>query len=380
MISLREILLYFDPVEPLAIHTDERIIHPLKDHILIHRNHAALPEADLPGIVLAGIGNPDIANEIRSYLYGLTNVLPGKEMVDLGNIREGKTPADTRIGLMDIIAELGKAHRILILIGRDTHDVLTLCQAHNRLETPYNLTVIDSIIDLMPENRLRHGHYLNELVSDPNGLLFDFVHLGYQSYLNDAGSLDRLGELFFESHRLGALRDDMRESEPVFRNSDLAVFSMNAIRQTEAPGVTFPSANGFTAEESCQLARFAGLSDKLSLFSLVGFQPGRDQGQQTSALAAQIIWHFLQGLNQRKSDYPFSDITLYQKYLINLPKTGFNLTFYKSPASGRWWIEVPYPDTKYSRSLYVACSPRDYQVACEGEVPDRWWNHYRRLS
>ena len=188
-----------------------------------------------------------------------------------------------------------------------------------------------------------------------------------------------LGELYFESHRLGTLRNDIRESEPVFRNSDLAVLSMNSIRQTEAPGVTFPSANGFTAEESCQLAKFAGLSDKLSLFALAGFQPDRDRTGQTPALAAQIIWHFLQGVTQRKSDYPFSDIRLYQKYLINLPKTGFNLTFFKSPSSGRWWVEVPYPDPKYPRSLYVACSPGDYQIASDGEVPDRWWNHYRRL-
>jgi arginase family enzyme len=380
MPSLQEILLYFDPVGPMAFHTDERILQPVGEFTGIYRKPGSYPGIDQAKIVLAGIGNPELADEIRTFLYGLSTVLPKGEMVDIGNFREGKSPADTRIGLTDVITELGKARKILVLIGSDTHDVLTCCKAYNSLETPYNLAVIDSIIDMMPEDQAYRSHYLNELVADPDGSLFDFVHLGYQSYMNDAGSLDRLGELFFEFHRLGALRDDIRESEPVFRNSDLAVFSMNAIRQTEAPGVSFPSANGFTAEESCQLTRFAGLSDKLSLFALAGFKPERDLGGQTAALAAQMIWHFLQGVNQRKSDYPFSDIRLYQKYLINLPKTGFNLTFYKSPASARWWMEVPYPDTKYPRSLYIACSPRDYQVACDGEVPDRWWNHYRRLT
>lgn len=380
MPPLQEILLYFDPVGPMAFHTDERILNPVGESTGIYRNQGTPPDLERAKIVLAGIGNPHLADEIRSYFYGLSSLLAPGDLVDLGNFREGKTGADTRIGLMDVIMELGKAHKIMILIGRDTHDALTLCKAFTRLETPYNLAVVDSVIDIMPDDQSSRSHYLNELVSDPGGYLYDFVHLGYQSYLNDPGSLDRLGELFFETHRLGALRDDIRESEPVFRNSDLLVFSMNAIRQTEAPGVTFPSANGFSAEESCQLAKFAGLSDKLRLFALAGFQPGRDQGNQTSALAAQIIWHFLQGVNQRKSDYPFSDIRLYQKYLINLPKTGLNLTFYKSPASGRWWMEVPYPDTKYPRFLYVACSSRDYQVASDGEVPDRWWNHYRRLS
>ncbi len=380
MSSLQEILLYFDPVGPLAIHTDERILNPVIDSIGIHRTQGNPPDIDNAKIVLAGIGNPALADEIRTWLYGLTAIQSAGDVVDLGNFREGKTPADTRFGLIDVITELGKGHKVIILIGRDTHDVLNFGLAYNQLESPYNLAVIDSVIDIMPESQASRSHYLNELISIKEGGLYDFVHLGYQTYLNDPEGLDRLGELYFESHRLGALREDMRESEPVFRNSDLVVFSMNAIRQTESPGVTFPSANGFTGEESCQLARFAGLSDKLSLFALAGFQPSRDRGEQTSALAAQMIWHFLQGVNQRKMDYPYSDIRLYQKYLINLPKTGFNLIFYKSPSTGRWWVEVPFPETKYPRSLYVACSPRDYQVASDGEVPDRWWNHYRRLS
>jgi formiminoglutamase len=379
MPSLTEILHYFDPVGPLVLHTDERILHPAGDYTGIHRKNA-IPDIERAKIILAGIGNPGLADQIRCYLYGLSTALPAGEMVDLGNLREGKTGADTAIGLMDVVSELGKAHKILVLIGRDTHDVLSYCRAYNKLESPYNLTVIDSIIDIMPEDQSERSHYLNELISDTEGCLFDFVHMGYQTYLNDSGSFDRLGDLFFEHHRLGSLREDIRESEPVFRNSDLVVFSMNSIRQPEAPGVSFPSINGFTAEEACQLAKFAGLSDKLSLFALASFRAENDRGEQTSALAAQIIWHFMQGISQRKSDYPFTDINQYQKYLITLPKTGFNLTFFKSPVSGRWWIEVPYPDSKYPRSLYIACSPRDYQIASEGEVPDRWWNHYRRLS
>ncbi len=380
MPSLQEILHYFDPVGPLAVHTDDRIIHPVSERMEIHRKTGPSPDLGRAKIVFGGIGDPLVANEIRSCLYGLASAFPPGELVDLGNFREGKTGADTRIGLTDVITELGKAHKIMIWLGRDTHEVLTFCKAYQKLETPYNLAVIDSILDIMPEIHAEKGHYLNELIANPDSGLFDFVHLGYQTYLNDSGSFDRMGELYFEHHRLGELRADIREAEPVFRNSDLLVFSMNAIRQPEAPGVSFPSANGFSAEDACQLSRFAGLSDKLTLFAVTGFQPECDLGAQTTALAAQMIWHFLQGVFLRKFDYPFGDILLYQKYLINLPNTGFNLTFFKSPASGRWWVEVPYPDTKYPRSLYVACSARDYQIASDGELPDRWWNHYRRLS
>ena len=380
MAGLQDILHYFDPVGPLAAHADDRTLTPHGETVSVYRSGGKKPDTAKASVIIAGMGNPAQADEIRRYLYGLVSILPEGEIADLGNLREGRSPADTLTGVSDVITELGKARKTLVVIGRDSHDIRAYCKAYDRLETPYNLAVIDSIIDIMPESQAAKSHYLNPVISDAEGALYDFVHLGYQSYFNDPASLDRLGELFFEHHRLGKLRDDIRESEPVFRNSDLVAFSMNAIRQTEAPGVTFPSANGFTAEEACQLSRFAGLSDKLSLFALCGFRQERDLRGQTASLAAQVIWHFMQGFSQRKNDYPFSDIRLYQKYLINLPKTGFNLVFYKSPSSGRWWMEIPHPDPKYPRVLYVACSPSDYQIAVDGEVPDRWWNHYRRLS
>ncbi|MFH0760830.1 MAG: hypothetical protein V2A67_04945 [Bacteroidota bacterium] len=380
MRSLTEILLYFDPVEPLNIKGDERILNPLNNQITIHGNNSHSPNVRDAGILLFGVGKPTRANFIREWLYGLSGIASLGMIADLGNLRDGKNPADTRIGLADVITEAGKARKIVIVLGSSSHEILTFGLAYDRLETPYNLTVVDPVIDIMPDDHADKSHYLNALISAPDGNLFDFVHLGYQTYLTDPGSFDRLDELFFEHQRLGTLREDLREAEPVFRNSDILSFSMASIRQTEAPGVFYPSANGFTAEEACQLTRFAGLSDKLSLLAISGFEDGRDLNGQTSGLAAQMIWFFLQGISQRKSDYPYADIRQYQKYIVDLPKSGHNLTFYKSPNTNRWWVEVPYPESSTPRSLFVACSYRDYQIASEGDIPDRWWNNYRRLS
>lgn len=380
MRSLKEILLYFDPVEPLNIKGDDRILTTLKDQISIHGTNSDSPNIKDASVLIFGVGKPARANFIREWLYGLSGIPSLGVIADLGNLRDGKNPADTRIGLADVITEAGKARKILIVLGSSTHDILAFGQAYDRLETPYNLTVVDPVIDIMPEDHAARSQYLNALTSAPDGNLFDFVHLGYQTYLTDPGSFDRLDELFFEHQRLGTLREDLREAEPVFRNSDIVSFSLASIRQTEAPGVFYPSANGLTAEEACQLTRFAGLSDKLTLLALSNFDDERDLNGQTAGLAAQMAWFFLQGISQRKSDYPFADIRQYQKYIVDLPKSGYNLTFYKSPNSNRWWVEVPYPGSTSPRSLFIACSYRDYQIASEGEVPDRWWNNYRRLS
>ncbi|MFA6352610.1 MAG: hypothetical protein WCW86_09825, partial [Bacteroidales bacterium] len=132
-------------------------------------------------------------------------------------------------------------------------------------------------------------------------------------------------------------------------------------------------------EEACQLARYAGLSDRLTLLALTDYEPARDTSGQTAGLAAQLIWFFLQGVSQRKAEYPFTDIKDYQKYTVNLAQSGHELVFFKSPLSNRWWMQVPYPDPKYQRSVIIACSLRDYQTACDGDIPDRWLNTYRRL-
>ncbi|NLO69017.1 MAG: hypothetical protein GX098_10705 [Bacteroidales bacterium] len=379
MNSSTEILLYFEPPGRIPIVTDDRITSALGSNIAIHRTKKSTLNLRKAKIVLIGTGNPLAANQIRSYLFGLSALMAKGLVADLGNFREGKTPADTRAGLADVITELGKAGKIVVLLGTGMHLMPVVGKAYNRLEVPFNLTVVDSRIDLMSPENSDKSLYLNEMVTDPEGRLFDFCHLGHQAYLNDPLATDRLSELLFDHFRLGILRDDLREAEPVMRNSDIAFFSLSSVRQPEAPGTTFPSAIGFTGEEACQLARYAGLSDRLTLLALTDYEPARDTSGQTAGLAAQLIWFFLQGVSQRKAEYPFTDIKDYQKYTVNLAQSGHELVFFKSPLSNRWWMQVPYPDPKYQRSVIIACSLRDYQTACDGDIPDRWLNTYRRL-
>ena len=51
-------------------------------------------------------------------------------------------------------------------------------------------------------------------------------------------------------------------------SSSVTAFSMASVRSSDAPETRLASPNGLYAEEACQLARFAGLSDKLSVFQI----------------------------------------------------------------------------------------------------------------
>src|SRR3546814_12147787 len=61
---------------------------------------------------------------------------------------------------------------------------------------------------------------------------------------------------------------------------------------------------------------------------------------------------------------------------------GHEVVFYKSNRSGRWWMQIPYPEqhSRNDRFHLVPCSYRDYQQASSGEMPDRWWKTYQKRS
>ena len=186
--------------------------------------------------------------------------------------------------------------------------------------------------------------------------------------------------LFFDYFRLGIVQSDIRKVEPVLRDADIVSFCMSGIKQSEAPGNFRSSPNGFYGEEACQIAKYSGISDRVSSFGLYDLFAGNDRNDQSSHLAAQIIWHFIDGFYQRKNDYPKSDISEYQKFIVPLIKLEHDLIFYRNEKTDRWWMEVPYIKSMNKMSIIISCSHEDYMLACNNEIPDRWWKVYQKIS
>jgi hypothetical protein len=47
----------------------------------------------------------------------------------------------------------------------------------------------------------------------------------------------------------------------------------------------------------------------------------------------------------------------------------------------RWWMKLPVEQGKnrYLNHHLLPCSYKDYQQACNNEVPDRWWNALQKM-
>jgi len=390
-------LMIYDFLSPVNrdIILDGADLHPaqLGSYVFISNgsNDIDLSEFDIAIIGVpddrASVGNTGSAKApdlIRKQFYKLFMPPIEKEfkVIDLGNITIGETSRDTYFAIAQIVIELLMQKVIPVIIG-GSHD-LTMGQylGYKNLQTLINVVLVDEKIDMFEPTQPQTdstSFVMNMLTHTPN-FLFNYSHLGYQTYLNDAKMVATLESLNFDCQRLGLIRANLEEVEPVLRDADMLSIDISAIRQADAPAHAQASPNGFTGEELCQIARYAGLSDKLTSIGIYETNPGYDNNHQTTQLTAQMIWYFIEGFYNRVGDYPI-DIDNHLKFTVHLSDADHDLIFWKSRKTERWWMELPFGDKqKFARHQLMPCSFRDYEAACNQELPDRWMRAYTKLT
>ncbi len=323
---------------------------------------------------------PDI---IREKYYQLKKAQHPYQVVDLGNIRLGETLKDTYAALSTIMIELIKEGILPVILGGSQDLTYAQYLAYQQLEETVNIVSVDAKFDLgSTEEEIRSSTYLGKIILHEPNFLFNFSNIGYQTYFVGNDQVELMDKLFFDAYRLGQVRKDLEEVEPIVRNADILSFDMTSIRQSDAPGNGNASPNGFYGEEACQIVRYAGLSDKLTSIGFYEANPLFDNHDQTSHLIAQMIWYFIDGFYNRKRDMPVSNKTGFVKYRVVLKKSEQEIIFYKSEKSSRWWMEVPFPNSKvkYHRHHLVPCSYKDYETACRDEMPERWWQAFQKIT
>ncbi len=310
---------------------------------------------------------------IRSYFYKLSEI-PRLNVVDLGNLKPGKLVKDTYASVKDVIAELLQQGIIPVIIGGSQDITVPLVRALPNQHNENELTVVDSILDDF-DDEFHSNSFLNQLHKEFSKNLLVSV-MGYQTYFVPPNKLHLANKKNWNLYRLGTVRNNFNQIEPILRDSDIVSFDISSIRQTDCPAASFLSPNGLYTEEACQLANLSGLSDKLKLFSLFEYQKNLDVNGQSAHLAAQIIWYFMYGVSQRKNDYPNKKLSSYKKIYVKLEKIDFDLVFYENKQNKRFWAEIPTGTN--GKSKIISCSEYDYKKACKNEIPDRIWQNISR--
>jgi formiminoglutamase len=320
-------------------------------------------------------GSSEAPNLIRRKLYELFSINEKLRIIDLGNLKQAATPEDTYFGMRDVMTDLLNNQVTAIVIGGTQDITRGLFMAYELQSSLVNVVTIDARID-MDSGPLHSFSWNQPVISSPR--LFRYTTLGHQQYLVNAGHIESLEEKGFDVIRLGPLRSNLMMAEPFLRDAHLVSFDIAAVKQSDAPGTRFPSPNGLMAEEACQLSRYAGLSDLVSCFGIYEINGEYDRGDQTSHLAAQAIWHFIEGFSQRKKERPAPNHTDFKVFMVNHRDMEHALTFYKSQLTGRWWMEIP--ELQTGKQVFVACSQEEYQQACNHDIPEMWWKAFQRIN
>lgn len=315
-------------------------------------------------------------DEVRIQLYRLMMGNWNSTIIDIGDVEEGDTVEDTYFVVKEIVAGLLEENIIPIVLGLTQDITFPTYRAFDKIKNMVNLVSIDSRFDFGEDDELISSHsYMSKIITDKPNNLFNFSNIGYQSYFNAQEEKDLMERLFFDAYRLGEVAANIELAEPVLRSSDIVSLDLRAIRASEMGMTRNFSPNGFTGREICAIARYAGISDKVSLF---GIYEG-ENSHQAFQMIAQIIWYFIEGLSYRIKEYPSSKSEDFTKFTV--PTDTEELIFFKSHVTERWWVEVPTILAEHTKTNSVAllpCTEEDYLDACNQNIPERWFKAYRK--
>jgi arginase family enzyme len=382
----------FEFLRPVEQQLFEEIVsaesHNLGSQLLVHTKSSGIPDLENVQIAIVSVNENRLAegyedeflnfNKIRRSFYSL---FPGNwhlNIADLGSIEKGETVEDTYFALQSLVKELLKKNIIPVILGGSQDLIYAQYRAYDFVEQMVNLVNVDSRFDLGDaEKPISNKSYIGKIVVNKPYNLFNYSNVGYQTYYNSQEEIGLMERLFFDAFRLGEVSNNIRIVEPVMRDANLVGIDLNAVNASSINSSPNNSPNGFDGKEICALARYAGISDKVSSFGI--YEYTSKYSETGNMLIAQMIWYFIEGVNYRSNENTLSAKKDFIKYQVPIEEE--ILVFFKSPRTGRWWIEIPFisnSNTKLKRHTLLPCNHEDYLEACNQVIPERWYKTKRK--
>ena len=322
-------------------------------------------EIDIPGddisnslktyrLALLGLEGSAAAT-IRKTLYQYARPQALPRIIDLGNFTGTKNGQ-----LLEILMGLTQLEIIPILLGGDEKFYRDMVAAMMHESNPMHWATVDKMQRTIP--------LLETLPVSKNRIQWHWMGVQKHLFQPMAGTQSNSDHLHY---RLGVVRHDIKEMEPVIRDCSALEIHLCSVRSSEAPAHQDAGPSGFYSEEICQLSRYAGLSDQIRMLRVMGLDASMDVNGYSATCAAQSIWYFIEAIAQRKSDHPSVSDRM-TSYTVSLKDPDLEIIFVKSQRSGRWWMTIP--DKEDGRTNYLSCSHKDYMMACQNILPDRYLN------
>ncbi|MEZ4874198.1 MAG: formimidoylglutamase [Flavobacteriaceae bacterium] len=350
----------------------------------LHKNKGELPAMEDIHFAIVGVkenrndenylGEELSFDALRKTFYGLYPGNWSSKIVDLGDIDKGEAVSDTYFAVKTVLEALLKQNIIPLLLGGSQDLLYSHYRAYDHVKTMVNLVNVDSRFDLgVAENPISNKSYVGKIIVDQPYNLFNYSVLGYQSYFNPPAEIGLMDKLYFDAYRLGSVTQDITITEPILRDADIVAIDASTIKYGDLSYKHYNSPNGFDSREICAIARYAGISNRVSSFGIYELKDF-SQAENLSMLLSQVLWYFIEGVNFRVADEDFSNENQFKTYKV--PIGDELLVFKKSNKTGRWWIELPFisnVNNKLKSHTLLPCTYGDYLSATNQEIPDRWY-------
>jgi len=361
---------FLEPVQ-LAIISGDEPFHDGQMGKSVFIYEQEFPDLNEVDIVITGCGeqrgagplrNTTSPDAVRREFYKMYNWHPDMRVADIGNIRSGASLNDTYAALKTVVREVNALGKPIIILG-GSHD-LTLAQYQACADNGQlaEAVCVDAKIDLDLNSPAKADNFLMEMLTGEPNFVRHYNHIGFQSYYVHPHMLETLDKLRFDCFRVGKVRENMEEMEPVIRQAQIFSLDISAIAHAYAPANGL-SPNGFTGEEACSLLRYAGMSPVAGSIGIYGFDETHDKEQMTARQISQMIWYYIEGKSRGTREALIHDKDGFNEFHTAFAEVA--TTFLQSKRTGRWWMQMP-------DQQFIACSYNDYILASSNEIPERW--------
>lgn len=247
---------------------------------------------------------------IRAQFYKLSNFGISAALFDLGNTVIQKTLEETHDFHAKIVEQVLRDGKLLIILGggNDVSYADGAAMANVFGIENWSAFNIDAHFDVRTDSPRNSGTPYRQLLDEKLILSENFYELGFQMQSNSLVYFEFLKK---KGVKIISLEDfqnanfvlesliENRSSE-IEKHSNLFFgFDADAVRASDAPGVSAPSPIGLTAEQFIKLAGFAGNLRKTKIIEFTEVNPNFDIDNRTAKLVAVAMHSFCQSEKQK---------------------------------------------------------------------------------
>jgi formiminoglutamase len=252
-------------------------------------------------------GASEAPAEIRRALYKLpaTNDIDSHGVFDIGDVKNGDDLEETHQRQYAVVKCLLEDQKNVIVFGGGND--ISYPDASALADTSHALLAfnIDSHFDVREDSPRNSGTAYRQLLEEGKLKPQRFYQMANKLMTNSAAHIDYLRDKGVNVYSLDTLRrhDLQTLFDRILGSSDADAifwgFDMDAVRTSDAPGVSKSYPIGLTAEEISGIAAVAGRDKRSRILEISEVNPRFDADQRTVNLAGMMIMRFLRAWSER---------------------------------------------------------------------------------